>query len=323
MNDFNYTWGQFGVFFSSETTQSYLDQCYKKHSIHDSEKKSFANCYPFIYYLEHAKNYYSLSEVSPLPIKPTLLFYGMTQLMKACLLTVDPNYPESTIVLAHGVTTRKRKKQQYEFLQDEVKTQKNGLFTHMAEKLFGLSCTEGEKYGMEELLGTIPEMLPLFILNKQKKGIEEIHVDDYTLRIPLHILDIYHMTSNRFMTYLTSVSKQLKIGDQDPTSSYLIFNLKQKLNTYNSYPFVYDSIKKTFYLSLRKEKELLFPEMLIHYLILYNLSIISRYETEWWYHLLHNYETRDFPFITHFLSISASKIPILVYDFLQDMQKKN
>ncbi len=56
-----------------------------------------------------------------------LLFYGMSQLFKACLLTIDPNYPESTTVLAHGVTTRKRKKQGYQFLEDEVKVQKKWI----------------------------------------------------------------------------------------------------------------------------------------------------------------------------------------------------
>lgn len=87
-------------------------------------KKSFENCYPFIYYLEHGKNYYELYKVAPFSIQPMLLFYGISQLFKACLLTIDPNYPESTTVLAHGVTTRKRKKQGYQFLEDEVKVQK-------------------------------------------------------------------------------------------------------------------------------------------------------------------------------------------------------
>ena len=34
-----------------------------------------------------------------------------------------------------------------------------------------------------------------------------------------------------------------------------------------------------------KSKPIL-PELLIHYLLLYNLSMISRYETDWWYDLL-------------------------------------
>ncbi|GGE85810.1 YaaC family protein [Priestia taiwanensis] len=315
MTNFDDTWGRFQAFFSSETTQSYLQQCYKKHCILEPEKKSFSNCYPFIYYLEHAKNYYTLSTQSPLAIKPTLLFYGMTQLMKACLLTVDPNYPESSLVLAHGVTTRKRKKQQYEFLHDEVKTQKSGLFTHMAEKLFDLTCTEGEKYGMEELLATIPEMLPLFIMNKRKKGVEEIQIDGNKIHIPMRVLDHYHMTSNRFKSYFLSLANKLEEVDDE----MLTFRLTEPLKLYNCYPFAYDSHNQTFFLSLRNEKSILFPEILVHYLILYNLSMIARYETEWWYHLLHHYETQDFPFISHFLSVSATKIPLLIHTFLLDI----
>ena len=94
--------------FSSQNVQRYLARCYEKSSIQDAEK-SFENCYPFIYYLEHGKNYYELYKTAPFSIQPMLLFYGISQLFKACLLTIDPNYPESTTVLAHGVTTRKRK----------------------------------------------------------------------------------------------------------------------------------------------------------------------------------------------------------------------
>ena len=49
------------------------------------------------------------------------------------------------------------------------------------------------------------------------------------------------------------------------------------------------------------------PELLIHYLLLYNLSMISRYETDWWYDLLGSYSSEDYPFIYQFLSISAQK----------------
>ena len=82
--------------------------------------------------------------------------------MKASLLTLDPNYPESTSLLAHGVTTRKRKKQQYEFLKDETKIQKNGLLPCIAEKLFQIKQLEGEKFTMETLIREIPEMQTSF-----------------------------------------------------------------------------------------------------------------------------------------------------------------
>lgn len=77
-----------------------------------------------MYFLEHGKLYYHQAINAPMSIQPILLFYGLVHLIKACLLTIDPNYPNSTSVLAHGVSTRKLKKQQYLFFQDEVKIQK-------------------------------------------------------------------------------------------------------------------------------------------------------------------------------------------------------
>ncbi len=105
-----------------------------------------------------------------------LLFYGISQLFKACLLTIDPNYPESTTVLAHGVTTRKRKKQGYQFLEDEVKVQKNGLFTHVAEQLFHMKHLESEKFNMLDLMGIFRNYKTYFaIVNEVPLCIKLIH----------------------------------------------------------------------------------------------------------------------------------------------------
>lgn len=66
MHQTHCTWQQLSFFFSSQNVQRYLARCYEKSSIQDAEKKSFENCYPFIYYLEHGKNYYELYKVGSL-----------------------------------------------------------------------------------------------------------------------------------------------------------------------------------------------------------------------------------------------------------------
>ena len=77
-----------------------------------------------------------------------------------------------------------------------------------------------------------------------------------------------------------------------------------------STPLYYEHLTNTYYLPIttdpRNPKPIL-PELLIHYLLLYNLSMISRYETDWWYDLLGSYSSEDYPFIYQFLSISAQK----------------
>ncbi|WP_028401879.1 YaaC family protein [Ectobacillus panaciterrae] len=313
-------WRKLSFFISSSHSQNYLSHCYKQLGIPDYERRSFENCYPFIYYLEHGKSYYELSRISPLSIKPVLLFYGMIQLLKACLLTVDPNYPESTSVLAHGVTTRKRKKQSYEFLQDEVKIQRNGLFTHIAEQMFHMKHLEGEKFTMEVLLKRVGELKDLFTYSKKAPELYAVkRVSDTMISVPKPILDRYNMTEDRFIEYFQSSCSHLDIHPEvsQNTKDYIYF--RSSLENWNgllSSPLTYDFYTNTHYLPINRELMNVFPEMLVHYLLLYNLSMISRYETEWWSELLHSYSTEDYPFIHQFLSVSSDKIPYYIYLYL-------
>jgi hypothetical protein len=217
-------------------------------------------------------------------------------------------------VLAHGVSTRKRKKQQYHFFQDEVKIQKNGLFPFMAEKMFHMKHLEGEKANMEELLRLIPELNDLFtsfngastFINVQRKE------DQFTFS--KKVLDYYHMTENRFQEFYKTKSQ---------VPSQFLSNLNSEIGMrleldkgQDPVPLRYNFEKDTFHLPIVKNDLLHYPEILIHYLLLYNLSMIARYETEWWSELVKMMPNIDYPFICHFLSIALNKGPFLVYQYL-------
>jgi hypothetical protein len=317
LSHFNEFDDYFSIFYSAPYAQKYLDSCYQDCSLKEAERKGYDNCYPFIYYLEHSRNYYEVAAHAPFAIKPMLLFYGMTQLLKACLLTVDPDYPHSTSVLAHGVSTRKRKKQSYEFLDDEVKIQKYGLFSHISNIMFHVEQTEGNKYSMLYLLSLIPELSTLFKECKNQSTCVKISTDQDTLfKFPELILDRYHMSQERFSTYLLQKTK-MPFDYQKTENHHLIFQLKEKIDITCCSPLMLHFDTKEFFFPLEKKHDDYFPEILSHYLLLYNLSMISRYETEWWYELLHTYSSNDFSFISKFLSVSAEKIPFLVHSFLQ------
>lgn len=323
MLDYQFIWNSFNSLHSANTTQVFLNNCYKTIGVEDPEKKSYQNCYPFIYYLEHGQNYYQLALQSPLSIKPVLLFYGMIQLLKACLLTVDPQYPESTSVLAHGVTTRKRKKQSYEFLSDEVKVQKNGLFTHFSQQMFHMKHLEGEKYTMVDLLKRLPELENLFFLHSGSKVSVPIGASSETLlKVPIEIIDSYHMTANRFIDFFveTLATKVEPQNDGNNDTDFLSFKLSNNkvLTPLTCSPLHFHLYEKKYYLPKEREQYSTFHEVMVHYLLLYNLSMISRYETEWWSELLHSYSTNDYPFIRQFLEITTDKVPYLLYLFLQE-----
>jgi hypothetical protein len=306
----------FLYFFSASTSQDFLKNCYQKLNLEQAEQKSYENSYPFIYYLEHGQVYYEQAEKAPLIIKPILFFYGLVHLVKACILTVDPNYPETTSVLAHGVSTRKRKKQQYNFFQDEVKFQKSGLFPYMGEKMFHMKHLEGEKATMGELFSQIPELNYLYSQTEGRNTFLEVKQKKDLFILPKKILDSFHMTESRFIEYMQSKSDS-KIELQGSEESYLNLLMKN-INTYNYKPFRYSPENSKFYLPLAKEGLIDYPELLIHYLLLYNLSMIARYETEWWSELIKMMPNKDYPFIQSFLQITAKKGPYLIYQYLVD-----
>ncbi|MHC0039614.1 YaaC family protein [Pseudoneobacillus sp. C159] len=312
-------WNNYSIFFSAEHSQQMLKRSYEKLKIDGAEQKSFENCYPFIYYLEHAKTYYSQAEQSPLLIQPILMFYGFVHLIKACILTIQPTYPENTSVLAHGVSTRKRKKQQYTFFQDEVKIQKNGLFPFMAEKMFHMKHLEGEKASMEELLQLIPELGELFLhFDGATLFMETVRREDY-YTFSNKILDHYHMTLGRFQEYYQS-----KSAVSSQFIDVINGEIKMKLEVITGIdpaPLRYDFGGGKFFLPLRKSEIQHYPEILIHYLLLYNLSMIARYETEWWSELVKMMPNKDYPFICSFLKIALNKGPFLIYQYLSGRLK--
>nr|WP_309484840.1 YaaC family protein [Bacillus aquiflavi] len=313
----------FSIYFSASTTQDFLYHHYQTLNIKDADQKSYENCYRFIYFLEHGLLHYKQAKIAPLALKPILLFYGVVHLIKACILTVDANYPKSTTMLAHGVSTRKRKKQQYEFFQDEVKLQKNGLFPLMAEKMFHMKHLEGNKLTMGSLLKQIPELNDLFLhLGETTPSLLKIEKQTDTYIISEEILDYFHMTESHFIRFFQSISSFPISILTDTKGKNITFKTKS-INFMNCLPLRYSIIDKQLYLPLMRSELLKYPEILIHYLILYNLSMIARYETEWWSELIKMMPNQDFPFIKTFLNITMEKSPFLVYHFLSNKKEGN
>ena len=81
-------------------------------------------------------------------------------------------------------------------------------------------------------------------------------------------------------------------------------------------------IKKQLCLPSKLHAHSTLPDILIHYLLLYNLSMIARYETEWWFELMKTTPNTDYPFIKTFLSITEKKGPHLALEFLSERQRR-
>lgn len=314
LNTFDDVWKDFVPFQSVTYTQSFLHRCYEQSNESDALAKSYKNSYPMSYYLDYGKKYYEQADIAPIQIKPVLLFYGMVQLVKACLLTTHSTYPENADVLAHGVSTRKRKKQDYIFFDDTITIQKKGLFSLLVKQLFGLEPMEGRKISMYQLLLEIPDLRGLFFRMKRKTICYPLIYNQTKATVTSEILDQLHMTKHRFEAFLLSHHIDGKL-EQGQTQEEIDIQIHKWPNFLSHKPFLCD-LEQNYYLSTYKEVYNALPELLVHYLLLYNLSMISRYETEWWNDLFHQKSSDDLPFITEFLTITSLKIPLYIKTYL-------
>ncbi|MGD1416760.1 YaaC family protein [Bacillus stercoris] len=307
-------WKDLALFYSVESTQKFLEKVYVSNGIDDAKKNSFKNSERFIYFLKHAESFYKQAAYSPLEIKPILLFYGMAQLIKACLITRDPHYPSHTSVLAHGVTTRKRKKQNYCFSDDEVKIQRNGLCVHFMKHLFGQSDVVDERYTMKKLLMGVPELSDIFYFQQKERFMTKVEKDKNKIFVPEEVVIVYKMSDSRFVEYMShhfqwSFAKKNEHG--------LLFEISpQDKEPWTSTSLLFDMEKNQYYIPSQREQFLRLPEMTIHYLILYNVGMIARYETEWWYELLTQHISDDYVLIQQFLLVTEKKFPKYASQFL-------
>lgn len=303
-------WTGLSPFQTASFAQFFLNKCYMEQKLETSESESYRNSYPFLYYLQHGKRHYKLAESAPIELQPLLLFYGLSQLIKACLLTSDPHYPKTTAVLAHGASTRKKKKKNYAFLEDEVRLQKNGLVPHFSSVLFQFRYVEGKKFTMRALLERIPDLNRLFQdLNYQAPFQSFSFTQDGDMEVSPGILDDLHMTHARFVRFLEAQTGLSVRSLQGPNKS-----IRLKFETH-LLPFP-SSLEGEHFLPRKRQHYDFLPEMLVHFLLLYNLSMIARYETEWWSELFHH-AGDDLPFIDNFLNVTKKKTPLLVARYLR------
>ena len=172
---------------------------------------------------------------------------------------------------------------------------------------------------MRHLLRQIPELHSLFFFienNKKSYPLNVIIKNQYS--VTSRILDDYNLGLNSFLSYLhvrTNVESVTEVEKE------LIITLKKPLNPIQSSPFLFD-LNNNYYISPYKDETLGLPEVVVHYLLLYNLSMICRYETEWWGELFHYNSEKDYPFIETFLTTTKDKVPYLLFLYLDEQIEK-
>lgn len=302
-------------FLSAEyNAQAYLQKCYQ--SLPDATSKSYQNSTAFKHYIGHGKAFFEASKQNNMMFQPILSFYGIVHLLKGWILTKRPNYPENTSLLAHGITARKRKRKDYLFMNDEVKIQQQGLFPYVSRYLFSLHPFPMDRVSMELLFHSIPELCDMWRLHEKSSMIIIGNKKDCRLCFPESILDSFYLKEDTFIErirpYLPPIEQiQRKKGE-------FLIDLTTPVSNWNG-PFRYHSHHDAIYFPVSRELYFPYSEIFAHYLILFNLSMICRYETEWWGELIQLRTDWEYPLIREFLTITQQKTPALIGQCLSNM----
>jgi hypothetical protein len=294
---------------AEDAALSLLQNNYQQLAIPDAESRSYQNIAAFQAYLSHGKAYNSYGRDAPLFMKPVLLFYGMTHFMKASLLLIRPAYPESTTDLAHGLSSRKRKKRDYQFSLDEVLVQKRGLFPYFSQYVCQKDLLSIQKLSMGDMLGLIPELQDLLLMQEEKQHLIPAVKQQNTIDLPSSLSDHFQYSHRRFREFLHASSLQLTSDDQLTIQTPDTF-------WQSAGPLFYNTTNQQYHF-LKQRSLAAIHECMAHYVLLYNLSMICRYETEWWTDFLHVSKPHEYPLIVQFLEVTCEKVPLLIGSFMQ------
>ncbi|UOF91765.1 YaaC family protein [Fodinisporobacter ferrooxydans] len=339
-------WDMFYLFENEETTRTFLELRYQTIGRQNPQRDAYLATPKLIFNTKQAREYYRSAEFCDTITKPLLLYYGMVSLIKALIVTRNPEYPTSTSVLKHGLSTRKLKREDYRFIEDDARIQKDGLFPTFFQMFFGVTLTSQQKFPIKYMLAAIPDLRHMFerlygpscvanltISNHKnfdpshffKKAIQD-HQDCIKPTIYSHlwvcdrsILQGAQKTKQEALDLLQTFCCEDEVYTdlETPEPEGLLQILRvAKIESTVDHPLLFYDLMGEKFLYLPKNVHLQIPEICIHFLIMYVLGMLCRYETERWGEIIFHYSSQDLIIIHEFLSISMRKFPNLILNKL-------
>ncbi|MGY4688206.1 YaaC family protein [Salibacterium sp. K-3] len=273
-------------------------------SSQDALRWSYRNTPAFHYEWLLGRTYWEEGAASGLLTRPLLLFYGLTHLLKGIVLIKDPHYPAASDLLAHGVTSRKKKRKQFTFLEDEVRVQKHGFFPHFSLSMFHVKHNAGEKWKINHLLFKWQAMIDLYLHIYGESALP-------LLRISSHEITVEHISGlkDSSLSYIQKQIEQTGIKIEHikkRTADAVLFSINQSPERTAS-RFAWRG--ENCYLPPSFQDVSGLAPLSVHYLLLYNLSMLCRYEGEWWGDLLTQRQAEDYSFIHFYLNMVLTDVP--------------
>jgi hypothetical protein len=311
------TWSMLSYFESKHNCLQYLEERFGKVNVDslseqerlEAEKVRLETADHFAFTASAAREYYEAADRVTILTRPLLIFYGMASLSKVLFIAAHGKKSPST---KHGL--QKCKGWNGSFSELSVQIGKDGTFP----QFHGCFCKESlsdQKLSMKELLSLIPEVKVAFEKvyheKSQALGISRI---DVGISIMDSELDKYTDLEN-CIDQVPGIND--RYADRQMLSDRVILwckDHKAKDPTVRSI-----SGEEYLVLPLRKNMQIVdVPEMSSHFLIMFLLGMLSRYDPKEWGRVIKAEESGEIYVVQKFLEVTKRKFPNLILNELQN-----
>lgn len=290
------------------TAREYL---IKKYPESEAKTLAYRNVHAFTSYIKQGMALFQTAKKSDFWSSSLLIYYGMMSLLKAYALSIDSNYPHSTSLLQHGLTSPKRKKEPYRFFHDEVRVQKDGFFPYLCQ-LFSHPVATGERFKLELLCSFIPDLHNLFQSSHQKKYWWEAAYENGKLTCPLTLVDQLCISVDSFVRRLNQKNPSLCFSIQSVSTENFTLEVNESKKILE-HPWLKQNGQRSLYLwGLSNSAVDPLPEILTYYALFFSLSMLCRYDPPVWYELHSDIEKEQL-IIQTLVDLVLQKFPDLLY----------
>lgn len=327
-------WDQFYRLSNERSAQKFLSSAYQKIGGPHPERMAFRNAWAFAAYIRQALSIFRPIREENVWMQPVLQYYGMMSLIKAWVLTQVPDYPQNTSVLRHGLSTRKRKRESYRLLQDEVRVQKEGLYPLVAE-LLGNPAASGDSYQLKVLFSFLSDLSTSYEQIFGETPLIPVTVGERAsvppgcampLEITETVLDRAHLTPEAFVSRLNHYAKGalFSLGDPGILDGRLQLTWRHPCAKHVddwekgfNHPWFYEDKKGNHYLWFGNDcLDTPVDELLVHFMLLFSLSMLCRYEPPLWGELILDHAGEEQTLVRGLLRLIPRKVPQLILSLL-------
>jgi len=308
----------------------------KRLLVHREDPDATSHSFTLSSYISQARHFLQCAESSDLRVRPLLLYYGLLQLAKATILVYLPHQDHTLESQKHGLSIPRLKKQTH-YWKNNIWVQHHGVF---GDWLLAQATAEGiqdsisslEKLpiSVSQLWACIPEAAPILsVLGIQSRTTciqaaqinSNQHItltvdrrwasqckltmdecakfahDVYTQQAPESNLEIHWLSSSEINCPQIDVNNQM---DASILAHHPWANLKRQHSVYWSIPP----------LPSARLSSTALAEPFIHFMLLFQASMLARYDAEQWSELLCDEMTPEALLIELLCSLANKLLPV-------------